>query len=239
MSDHRKWVKDIEETQGHAVNYPLIGDTELKIAKLYDMLPEDDDPSQAARLPITPPSDIIAPDKKIKAMLTYPMSTGRNFDEVMRIVDSCQLTAKHKVSTPVNWKQMDKRVSELDPDKLTIVYCAAGLRSRAAASILQEAGFPEVYSMSGGIKAWSGLVAEGLPEAGISWFSAARSVDEQTALAWVLADGTERFMKKWRKPRPTRMRQPFSANLSRLRRGTRRCSPGCCAAFPKLPEKPI
>ena len=91
--------------------------------------------------------------------------------------------------------ELDKRASELDP-KLTIVYCAAGVRSRAAASVLQGAGFAEVYSMSGGINAWSGLVAEGFPEAGISWFSAAHSVDEMTALAWVLEDGTERFYER-------------------------------------------
>jgi sulfur-carrier protein adenylyltransferase/sulfurtransferase len=89
--------------------------------------------------------------------------------------------------------ELDERVAELDPAKPTIVYCAAGVRSRAAASILERAGFPEVYSMSGGINAWNGLVAEGFPESGISWFSEAHSLDELTALAWVLEDGTETF----------------------------------------------
>ncbi len=109
VSDHKKWSKDIEETQGHAVNYPMIGDPELKIAKAYDMLPEDASASAQGRTAADNATVrsvfIIGPDKKIKAMLTYPMSTGRNFDEVLRLVDSCQLTAKHKVATPVNWKQ--------------------------------------------------------------------------------------------------------------------------------------
>jgi alkyl hydroperoxide reductase subunit AhpC len=107
VSDHVRWAKDIEETQGHAVNYPMIGDPELKIAKLYDMLPEGAGDSAAGRTPADNATVravfVIGPDKKIKAMLTYPMSSGRNFDEVLRLLDSCQLTAKHQVSTPVNW----------------------------------------------------------------------------------------------------------------------------------------
>lgn len=109
VSEHKKWSKDIEETQGHAVNYPLIGDPELKVAKAYDMLPEDGSASAQGRTAADNATVrsvfVIGPDKKIKAMLTYPMSTGRNFDEVLRLVDSCQLTAKHKVATPVNWKK--------------------------------------------------------------------------------------------------------------------------------------
>ena len=109
VSDHKKWAKDIEETQGHAVNYPLIGDPELKVAKAYDMLEEDASASAQGRTATDNATVrsvfIIGPDKKIKAMLTYPMSTGRNFDEVLRLLDSCQLTTKHKVATPVNWKQ--------------------------------------------------------------------------------------------------------------------------------------
>ena len=109
VTDHKKWSKDIEETQGHAVNYPLIGDPELKVAKLYDMLPAGAGSTSQGRTA----SDnatvrsvfVVGPDKKIKLMLTYPMSTGRNFDEVLRVLDSIQLTAKHKVATPVNWKQ--------------------------------------------------------------------------------------------------------------------------------------
>lgn len=92
--------------------------------------------------------------------------------------------------------QMDERLEELDPGKITIVYCATGLRSRAVASILARAGFPEVYSMTGGINAWSGLVAGGFPEAGIPWFSVARSPGELTALAWALEDGTRTFYEK-------------------------------------------
>ena len=109
VQDHEKWAKDIEETQGTAPNYPLIGDPELKVAKAYDMLPESAGTTAQGRTPADNATVrsvfIIGPDKKIKAMLTYPMSTGRNFDEVLRLLDSCQLTAKHKVATPVNWKQ--------------------------------------------------------------------------------------------------------------------------------------
>jgi alkyl hydroperoxide reductase subunit AhpC len=108
VSSHAKWAVDIEETQGHKVNYPMIGDPELKIAKLYDMLPADTGNTSEGRTPATNATVrtvfVIGPDKKIKLMLIYPMSTGRNFDEVLRVVDSMQLTAKHKVSTPVNWK---------------------------------------------------------------------------------------------------------------------------------------
>jgi thioredoxin-dependent peroxiredoxin len=109
VSSHTKWAVDIEETQGHKVNYPMIGDPELKIAKLYDMLPADAGDTSEGRTPATNQTVrtvfVIGPDKKIKLMLTYPMSTGRNFDEVLRVLDSIQLTTRHKVSTPVNWKQ--------------------------------------------------------------------------------------------------------------------------------------
>jgi thioredoxin-dependent peroxiredoxin len=108
VSDHTRWQKDIEETQGHAVTYPLIGDSELKVAKLYDMLPAESGSTSQGRTAATNATVrsvfVIGPDKKVKAMLTYPMSTGRNFDEVLRIVDSCQLTSRHTVATPVNWK---------------------------------------------------------------------------------------------------------------------------------------
>ncbi len=112
VDNHAAWAKDIEETQGHAVNYPMIGDPELKVAKLYDMLPEgagDTAEGRTAADNATVRSVfIIGPDKKIKAMLTYPMSSGRNFDEVLRLLDSCQLTARHQVATPVNWKPGDE-----------------------------------------------------------------------------------------------------------------------------------
>jgi alkyl hydroperoxide reductase subunit AhpC len=108
VGNHARWAKDIEETQGHTVTYPMIGDTDMKIAKLYDMLPEEaagDASGRTAADNATVRSVfIIGPDKKVKAMLTYPMSTGRNFDEVLRLLDSCQLTAKYTVATPVNWK---------------------------------------------------------------------------------------------------------------------------------------
>jgi len=108
VEDHKKWVGDIQETQGHAVNYPMIGDTDLKVAKLYDMIHPNasgDAKGRTAADNATIRSVfIIGPDKKIKLVLTYPMTTGRNFDEVLRVLDSMQLTAKHKVATPVNWK---------------------------------------------------------------------------------------------------------------------------------------
>ncbi|HMI96272.1 MAG TPA: peroxiredoxin [Micropepsaceae bacterium] len=106
---HSGWAKDIEETQGTAVNYPIIGDPDLAIAKLYDMLPAEasGDPTKrtAADNQTVRNVYVIGPDKKLKLILIYPMTTGRNFDEVLRVIDSMQLTAKHKVATPVNWKQ--------------------------------------------------------------------------------------------------------------------------------------
>jgi alkyl hydroperoxide reductase subunit AhpC len=108
VGDHVKWAKDIEETQGHAPTYPIIGDSDLKVAKLYDMIHPNasgDAKGRTAQDNATVRSVfVVGPDKKIKLMLTYPMSTGRNFDEVLRVLDSMQLTAKHKVATPVNWK---------------------------------------------------------------------------------------------------------------------------------------
>ena len=111
VDDHEAWLKDIEETQGHAVNYPLIGDTDLKVAKLYDMLPDDAGDSSEGRTAADNATArtvfLIGPDKKIKAMLIYPMSSGRNFDEILRLLDSNQLTALHQVATPANWKNGD------------------------------------------------------------------------------------------------------------------------------------
>ena len=108
VNSHSKWSLDIEETQGHKVNYPMIGDPELKVAKLYDMLPAEagntSEGRTAANNATVRTVFLIGPDKKIKLMLIYPMSTGRNFDEVLRALDSIQLTAKHNVATPVNWK---------------------------------------------------------------------------------------------------------------------------------------
>jgi thioredoxin-dependent peroxiredoxin len=108
VTNHARWAKDIEETQGHAVTYPMIGDPELKIAKLYDMLPAEAGDTSEGRTPADNATVrsvfLVGPDKKIKAMLTYPMTSGRNFDEVLRLLDSLQLSAKHAVATPVNWK---------------------------------------------------------------------------------------------------------------------------------------
>lgn len=108
VDDHKLWLQDIEETQGRRVTYPLIGDTDLKIAKLYDMLPEDAGETSEGRTAVDNATVrsvfLVGPDKKIKAMLIYPMSSGRNFDEILRLLDSNQLTALHQVATPVNWK---------------------------------------------------------------------------------------------------------------------------------------
>lgn len=111
VDNHTKWAKDIQETQGYAVNYPMIGDETLAVAKLYNMLPADEAGTSEGRTAATNATVrsvfIIGPDKKIKLMLTYPMSTGRNFDEILRVLDSMQLTARSKVATPVNWKDGD------------------------------------------------------------------------------------------------------------------------------------
>ncbi len=108
VDNHARWAKDIEETQGHAVTYPMIGDPELKVAMLYDMLPEGAGTTSEGRTPADNATVrsvfIIGPDKKIKAMLTYPMATGRNFDEVLRLLDALQLTSREPVATPVNWR---------------------------------------------------------------------------------------------------------------------------------------
>ena len=109
VEDHDAWSKDIEETQGHAVNYPLIGDTDFEVAQLFDMIHPNASGSAKERTAVDNQTVrsvfVIGPDKKVKAMISYPMSTGRNFDELLRVLDSCQLTAQHKVATPVNWKQ--------------------------------------------------------------------------------------------------------------------------------------
>lgn len=109
IEDHERWAADIEETQGHAPNFPLIGDADLKVAKLYGMLPATAGDTANGRTAIDNATVrtvyVIGPDKKIKLMVVYPMSTGRNFDEILRVIDSLQLTANHSVATPVNWKQ--------------------------------------------------------------------------------------------------------------------------------------
>jgi thioredoxin-dependent peroxiredoxin len=108
VDDHEKWVKDIEETQGARVKYPMIADSDLAVAKLYNMLPAEEPGTSEGRTAVTNQTVrtvfIVGPDKRIKLMLTYPMSTGRNFDEILRALDSIQLTSKHKVATPANWK---------------------------------------------------------------------------------------------------------------------------------------
>ena len=127
VESHGRWAQDIEDVGGHKVNYPIIGDPELKIAKLYDMLAAEEGDSCEGRTPAdnAPVRTVfvIGPDKKIKLTLAYPMTTGRNFDEIIRVLDSMQLTAKHKVATPANWKQGDDviitgAVSNEEADKI-------------------------------------------------------------------------------------------------------------------------
>ena len=127
VDSHSRWLGDIEETQGTKVNYPIIADSDLKVAKLYNMLPADEPGTSEGRTAATNQTVrsvfVIGPDKKIKLMLTYPMSTGRNFEEILRVLDSMQLTAKHKVATPANWKQGDDVIisgslSDEDAEKL-------------------------------------------------------------------------------------------------------------------------
>ena len=127
VDKHSKWSEDIKETQGYAPNYPMIGDTDLKVAKLYNMLPADAAGDANSRTPNDNATVrnvfIIGPDKKIKLVLVYPMTTGRNFDEILRVIDSLQLTAKHRVSTPADWKQGEDVIiagSVSDDDAKTI-----------------------------------------------------------------------------------------------------------------------
>ncbi len=112
VGDHERWAQDIEEVTGGKVNYPMIGDSDLKVAKLYNMLPADAGDSSEGRTPVDNATVrnvfVVGPDKKIKLIIAYPMSTGRNFDEVLRVLDSIQLTAKHQVATPVNWQSGDE-----------------------------------------------------------------------------------------------------------------------------------
>jgi len=127
VENHAKWAQDIEDVGGHKVNYPMIGDTDLVVSKLYNMLPADESGTCEGRTPALNAAVrtvfVIGPDKKIKLQLSYPMTTGRNFDEILRVLDSMQLTAKHKVATPANWKQGDDviitgAVSNEDADKI-------------------------------------------------------------------------------------------------------------------------
>jgi len=109
LSDHEKWLKDVEEVGSVTVNYPVIADTDLNVAKLYNMFPADESGDAGGRTAMTNATVrsvfVVGPDKNIKLMITYPMTTGRNFDEILRVIDSMQLTAQHKVATPVNWQQ--------------------------------------------------------------------------------------------------------------------------------------
>jgi alkyl hydroperoxide reductase subunit AhpC len=121
VQDHQRWLRDIEETSGHPVEYPLIGDPELAVARAYDMLPEEAGESCEGRTPADNATVrsvfVIGPDKRIRATLTYPMSAGRNFEEILRLLDACQLTARHQVATPADWRQgQDVIISPAVPD---------------------------------------------------------------------------------------------------------------------------
>ncbi|QUT04972.1 peroxiredoxin [Sphingobium phenoxybenzoativorans] len=128
VGNHAKWAEDIAETQGTAPNYPMIGDTDLNVAKLYNMLPEDIDGGSDGRTAADNATVrtvfIVGPDKRIKLMLSYPMTTGRNFDEILRVLDSIQLTARHRVATPVNWRDGDKVIiaGSVSDDEARTIY---------------------------------------------------------------------------------------------------------------------
>jgi thioredoxin-dependent peroxiredoxin len=128
VDNHKRWSNDIKETQGYAPNYPMIGDTELKVSKAWGMLPASLEGSCEGRTPADNQTVrnvfVVGPDKKIKLIIAYPMTTGRNFDEVLRVIDSLQLTAKHKVATPVNWKQGDDVIiaGSVSDDEAKVTY---------------------------------------------------------------------------------------------------------------------
>jgi alkyl hydroperoxide reductase subunit AhpC len=148
VDSHAKWASDIKETQGHAVNYPMIGDPDLVVSKLYEMLPASASGDPAKRTPADNQTVrnvfVIGPDKKLKLILVYPMTTGRNFDEVLRVIDSLQLTAKHRVATPVNWKQgedviISGSVSNEEAQKIYPQGATALQPDRAAAALVRGA----------------------------------------------------------------------------------------------------
>ena len=149
VNSHSEWAKDIQETQGYAVNYPMIGDPALAIAKLYDMLPLDEPGTYEGRTAATNQTVrsvfIIGPDKKIKLMLTYPMTTGRNFDEILRVLDSMQLTANHKVATPANWKNGDDViiVSSVSNDEAKEKYPGGWKTVKPYLRVVPQPGNPE------------------------------------------------------------------------------------------------
>src|SRR6187402_1310309 len=148
VSSHTKWAEDIRETQGVAPNYPMIGDTSLEISKLYGMLPASTegtcDGRTAADNQTVRNVFVVGPDKKVKLMISYPMTTGRNFDEVLRVIDSLQLTAKHKVSTPVNWKQGEDVIiaGSVSDDDAKKIYPGGWKAPRPYLRIVPQPGAP-------------------------------------------------------------------------------------------------
>ncbi len=151
LDSHREWSKDIEETQGHSVTYPIISDSELKVARLYEMLPEVPDiPGHLPSATDIAPARwlfVIGPDKQIKAILIYPASSGRNFDEVLRLLDSCQLTAKYKIATPVNWKQGQDViiVPTVSDEEAKRIYPAGWKAPKPYLRIVPMAGGPDTH----------------------------------------------------------------------------------------------
>jgi alkyl hydroperoxide reductase subunit AhpC len=147
---HSSWAKDILETQGHAVNFPMIGDTDLKIAKLYDMLPADAGDSSEGRTAANNATVrtvfVIGPDKRIKLTMSYPMSTGRNFDEVLRVLDSMQLTAAHKVATPAGWQQGEDVIilPSVSDDEARVSYPAGWHAPKPYLRIVAQPGFDTI-----------------------------------------------------------------------------------------------
>jgi alkyl hydroperoxide reductase subunit AhpC len=166
VADHERWASDIEETQGHAPNYPLIGDPELTISKLYDMLPSSAEGAAADRTAATNQTVrnvyVVGPDKRIKLMIVYPMTTGRNFDEVLRVIDSLQLTAKHKVSTPVNWEPGDDVIiaGSVSDEEAKKVYPQGWKAPRPYLRIVPQPGAPTVPYRKQGIATFDAPVEE-------------------------------------------------------------------------------
>jgi alkyl hydroperoxide reductase subunit AhpC len=150
VDNHKRWSDDIKETQGYAPNYPMIGDTDLQISKLYGMLPNELQGTSEGRTPADNATVrtvfVIGPDKKIKLQIAYPMTTGRNFDEVLRVIDSLQLTAKHKVATPVNWKQGDDVIiaGSVSDDDAKKIYPQGWKAPRPYIRIVPQPGEPQL-----------------------------------------------------------------------------------------------
>ena len=257
VSSHGKWALDIEETGGYKVNYPMIGDTELKVAKLYDMLPADSGDTSEGRTAATNATVrtvfIIGPDKKIKLHLSYPMTTGRNFPELLRVIDSMQLTARHKVATPADWKQGDdviilpsvsdeeaKRSMPAAGNHPSLIFVSFPSRSSLAAECMQRIAFllrlrpgtEEAYDKAH--ESWPEMLAL-LKRAGISEYSIFRR-DQLLVLSMHVDNFEETWARIEADPVNTRWQQAMAPYFAPLIP----CAPGnaflCCGKFSICPS---